>query len=99
MAEMWPGSLRSSGFGFAYGISNLGKFIGSAGLAAITGASNYVNPKATLAGTTPGFNYFAARYVLAVVACPLIGIETRGPTIEELDATLTRSKPLGAGPG
>ena len=96
MAEMWPGSLRASGFGFVYGISNLGKFIGPAGLAVIIGVSNYVNPKATLAGIVPGFNYFAAWYVLAVVAYLLIGIETRGRTIEEIDATLTRSKPLAA---
>ena len=47
MAEMWPGSLRASGFGFVYGISNLGKFIGPAGLAVIIGVSNYVNPKAS----------------------------------------------------
>jgi hypothetical protein len=34
--------------------------------------------------------------VLAVVAYLLIGIETRGRTIEEIDATLTRPKPLPA---
>ena len=82
-----------------YGLSNLGKFIGPAGLAVIIGASNYVNPKATVAGIIPGFNYFAAWYVLAVIAYLLIGIETRGRTIEELDATLTRHKPLAAGSG
>src|SRR5215831_13636267 len=47
MAEMWPGPLRASGFGLVYGISNLGKFIGPAGLAVIIGAANYVSPKAT----------------------------------------------------
>jgi hypothetical protein len=46
--------LRASGFGFVYGISNLGKFIGPAGLAVIIGVSNYVNPKARLAGIVPG---------------------------------------------
>jgi MFS transporter, putative metabolite:H+ symporter len=99
MAEMWPGSLRASGFGFVYGISNLGKFIGPAGLAVIIGASNYVSPKATLAGIVPGFNYFAVWYVLAIAAYLLIGIETRGRTIEELDATLARPKPIAARPG
>jgi hypothetical protein len=34
----------------------------SPGLAVIIGISNYVNPKATLAGIVPGFNYFAAWY-------------------------------------
>ena len=102
MAEMWPAGLRASGFGLVYGMSNLGKFIGPAGLAVIIGASNYVSPNATLAGLVPGFNYFAAWYVLAVVAYVLIGLETKGRTIEELDAALTRPgrpEPLAAEPG
>jgi MFS transporter, putative metabolite:H+ symporter len=98
MAEMWPRGLRSSGFGFAYGISNLGKFIGPAGLALIIGSSNYVSPKATLAGIASGFNYFAAWYVLAIAAYLLIGIETQGRTIEELDATLVVSKQVKVWP-
>jgi MFS transporter, putative metabolite:H+ symporter len=93
MAELWPASLRASGFGLVYGISNLGKFIGPAGLAVIAGASNYVSPKATLAAMVPGFNYFAFWYLLAVAAFLFIGIETRGRTIEELDAALVRPTP------
>jgi putative MFS transporter len=89
MAELWPAKLRASGFGLVYGCSNLAKFIGPAGLAVIAGASNYVAPKATLAAMVPAFNYFAAWYVLAVIAFLFIGIETRGRTIEELDAALT----------
>jgi hypothetical protein len=45
------------------------------------------------APTVPGFNYFAVWYVLALVAYLMIGIETRGRTIEELDAALGRPKP------
>ena len=96
MAELWPASLRASGFGLVYGISNIGKFIGPAGLALIAGASNYVSPKATLAAIVPGFNYFAFWYVLAVAAFLFIGIETRGRTIEELDAALVQPKPVKA---
>jgi putative MFS transporter len=99
MAEMWPAGLRASGYGLVYGMSNLGKFIGPAGLAVIIGTSNYVSPKATLAGIVPGFNYFAVWYVLAIVAYLLIGFETRGRTIEELDAALAQPKPLGARSG
>jgi MFS transporter, putative metabolite:H+ symporter len=98
MAEMWPADLRASGFGLVYGMSNLGKFIGPAGLAVIIGASNYVSPKATLAGIAPGFNYFAAWYILAVIAYLFIGFETRGRTIEELDAALTQPKSTRAKP-
>jgi len=90
MAEVWPAKLRASGFGLVYGCSNVAKFIGPAGLAVIAGASNYVNPQATLDAMVPAFTYFAAWYLLAVVAFLFIGIETRGRTIEELDAALAR---------
>jgi MFS transporter, putative metabolite:H+ symporter len=89
MTEVWPAPLRASGLGLAYGISNLGKFIGPAGLALIAGVSNYVKPAATLDAIIPAFNYFAFWYVLAALAFWLIAIETRGRTIEELDAALT----------
>jgi hypothetical protein len=51
------------------------------------------------APTVPGFNYFAVWYVLALIAYLMIGIETRGRTIEELDAALGRPKPIAARPG
>jgi MFS transporter, putative metabolite:H+ symporter len=94
MAELWPAKLRASGFGLVYGCSNVAKFIGPAGLAVIAGASNYVAPQATLAAIVPAFNYFAAWFGLAIVAFLFIGIETRGRTIEELDAAL--AGPTGA---
>jgi len=93
MTELWPAPLRASGLGLAYGTSNLGKFIGPLGLALIAGSSNYVNPQATLAAIVPAFNYFASWYVLAALAFLFIGIETRGRTIEELDAALVKPAP------
>jgi MFS transporter, putative metabolite:H+ symporter len=93
MAELWPAQLRTSGFGLVYGISNLGKFIGPAGLALIAGASNYVSPKATVSAIIPAFNYFAVWYLLAVFAFLFVGIETKGRTIEELDAALAGRHP------
>ncbi len=54
MGELWPARLRGSGMGFVYGVGNLGKFIGPAGLALIAGSSNMVSPKATLAALVPG---------------------------------------------
>ena len=38
-------------------------------------------------------------FILLLVQGLFIGFETRGRTIEELDAALTRSKPLAAEPG
>ena len=89
MGEMWPARLRGSGMGFVYGVGNLGKFIGPAGLALIAGSSNYVNPAATLDALVPGFLYFASWYVLGALAFWLIGVETRGRTIEEIDAEMS----------
>jgi putative MFS transporter len=84
---------RASGLGLAYGTSNFGKFIGPAGLALIAGASNFVTPQATFDAIIPAFNYFAGWYILAPAAFLFIGIETRGRTIEELDAALTGQAP------
>ncbi|HEX3864666.1 MAG TPA: MFS transporter [Stellaceae bacterium] len=89
MGEMWPSRLRGSGMGFVYGVGNLGKFIGPAGLALIAGSSNFVKPEATLDIVVPAFNYFACWYILGAVAFWLIGMETRGRTIDEIDAELT----------
>lgn len=90
MAEVWPAKLRTSGMGVGYGVGNLGKFIGPAGLAVIAGSSNYVSPQATLEALVPGMNYFAFWYVLGAAAIWFIGFETRGRTIDDIDRELTR---------
>src|SRR6516162_10883500 len=96
MGELWPARLRGSGMGFVYGVGNLGKFIGPAGLALIAGSSNFVNPQATLDALVPGFNYFASWYVLGALAFWLIAMETRGRTIDEIDSALDRPMPAPA---
>jgi MFS transporter, putative metabolite:H+ symporter len=96
MGELWPGRLRGSGMGFVYGIGNLGKFIGPAGLALIAGSSNYVKPEATLDALIPGFLYFAFWYVLGAFAFWFIGFETRGRSIDEIDSALGRPAPVAA---
>jgi putative MFS transporter len=89
MGELWPARLRGSGMGLVYGVGNLGKFIGPAGLALIAGSSNLLAPKATLAALVAGFNYFAFWYVLGAVAFAFIGFETRGRSIDEIDSALS----------
>jgi putative MFS transporter len=96
MAEIWPARLRASGLGLAYGAGNLGKFIGPAGLALIAGSSNLVSPQATLDALIPAMNYFALWSVLGVVAALFIGFETRGRTIDEIDAALALRRPQTA---
>jgi putative MFS transporter len=93
MGELWPARLRGSGMGLVYGVGNLGKFIGPAGLALIAGQTNLVSPKATLDALVPGFNYFAFWYVLGAAAFWWIGFETSGRTIEEIERSLS---PAGA---
>ncbi|MBV9586879.1 MAG: MFS transporter, partial [Alphaproteobacteria bacterium] len=93
MGELWPARLRGSGMGLVYGVGNLGKFIGPAGLALIAGSSNYVKPEATAAALVPGFLYFASWYVLGALAFWLIAIETRGRTIDEIDNELNAPVP------
>jgi len=88
MAEIWPANLRASGMGVVYGVGNLGKFIGPAGLALIAGSSNYVKPEATAEALVPGMCYFAFWYVLGALAIWLVGFETRGRTIDEIDADM-----------
>ena len=85
MGELWPARLRGSGMGLVYGVGNLGKFIGPAGLAWIAGSSNFVKPEATMAALVPGFLFFAYWYLIGAFAFWLVGTETRGRTIDEID--------------
>lgn len=90
MAELWPARLRASGMGLGYGVGNLGKIIGPLGLALIIGSTNYVSPKATLGAIAPALTFLAFWYAMAGCAFWFIGFETKGRSIEEIDAALTR---------
>jgi putative MFS transporter len=90
-AEVWPAGLRSSGMGSAYGFGSLGKIIGPLGLALIVGSSNIVKPEASVAMIDPAFLYLAACALIGGLAF-LIGVETKGRSIEEIDRAL--AKPL-----
>src|SRR5919199_867638 len=86
-AEVWPTNLRTTGMGSAYGFGGLGKIIGPAALSLMAGSSNVVNPGASIAALTPGFIFLACFGVLAGVAY-LLGFETRGKSIEEIDGEI-----------
>jgi len=90
LAEVWPTGLRASGMGFGYGIGNFGKIISPLGLAVIVGTSNFVKPQATLAAILPAMLFLAFWAVLAVLAFLLIGVETKGRSIEEIDRAMTK---------
>jgi putative MFS transporter len=95
MAEVWPVGLRASGMGLGYGVGNLGKIISPLGLALIVGGSNFVKPEATLEGIIPAMYFLAFWAALSAMAFLILGIETRGRSIEEIDASLTRQVPAG----
>jgi MFS family permease len=88
MGELWPARLRGSGMGLVYGVGNLGKFIGPAGLAWIAGSDNFVKPAATLDALVPGFLFFAYWYLIGAFAFWLIGPETRNRSIDDIDAEM-----------
>ena len=88
LAEVWPNRLRASGMGFSYGIGNLGKIIGPLGLALIVGSSNYISPKLTIDAIFPALLFLAFWYGQAGLVFLLLGIETKGRSIEEIGSTL-----------
>jgi MFS transporter, putative metabolite:H+ symporter len=88
LAEVWPNRLRASGMGFAYGIGNLGKIIGPLGLALIAGSSDLVSPKATIDALFPAFLFLAFWYGQAGLMFLLLGFETKGRSIEEINRSL-----------
>ena len=84
--------------GFGFGIGNFGKILGPLGLALIVGSSDVISPKATIAAIEPAMMYLAAWYALSGVVFLLLGFETRGRSLEELDAALDRPHPRRAQP-
>jgi putative MFS transporter len=88
IAEVWPNRLRASGMGFSYGIGNLGKIIGPLGLALIVGSSEYVSPKVTVDAIFPALLFLAFWYGQAGLMFLVLGFETKGRSIEEINTAL-----------
>ena len=97
-AEVWPSRLRASGMGFGFGIGNFGKILGPLGLALIVGSSNVINPKATIDAIEPAMMYLGAWYALSGLVFVLLGFETRGRSLEELDDALDKPRIARARP-
>ncbi|RAI58461.1 MFS transporter [Roseicella frigidaeris] len=92
-AEVWPAHLRTSGMGSAYGFGGIGKVIGPLGLALVVGSDNVIKPEATVENILPAFLYLAAWFVLAGAVYLLLGIETKGRSIEAIDRELHTPEP------
>ena len=77
--------------GVGYGTGNIGKVIGPLGLALIVGASQH--PSSRRPPSTrlyPALLYLAFWYAQAAVAFWLLGFETKGRSIEEIDRSLAK---------
>lgn len=84
-AEVFPTAVRSSGFGSSYGFGGVGKILGPAVLAVISGAGSLVAPKATIAAIPGAFTLLAAGSLILVAANVIFGINTHRLTLEQLD--------------
>jgi MFS transporter, putative metabolite:H+ symporter len=91
LAEVWPAGLRASGMGLGYGVGNLGKIISPLGLALIVGGSDFIRPKASVDAIMPAMVFLAFWAALAALAFLFLGIETKGRSIEEIDAAMVRA--------
>jgi putative MFS transporter len=87
--------VRDEQKGVGYGTGNIGKIIGAVGLAVIVGTSNFVKPEATLGAIVPALLYLAFWYGQAGVAFWLLGFETKGRSIEDIDAALAKPTVIG----
>jgi hypothetical protein len=90
MAEVWPAGSRASGMGLGYGVGNFGKIISPLGLALIVGGTNVIKPEASVDAIIPAMFFLAFWAALAAAAFVVLGIETKGRSIEEIDAALTK---------
>lgn len=88
MAEVWPAELRASGLGVGYGVINLGKFVSPLVFALIAGVHSTGN-QLTSGSVAVAMCFSALWPGLALIGFLLIGIETKGRSIEEIDAALT----------
>ena len=87
-AEHFPTRQRAGGTGFAYGVGGLGKIIGPALLVMISGAGTAVAPQASNEALLPAFTLFAAVAVLGCISYLFVAVETKGLTMDELEAKL-----------
>lgn len=96
-AEVWPQRPRASGMGSASGFGGVGRIAGPVGLALIAGSSEIVSPKATVDAIAPAFLFLATFAALGGIIYRLVGFETRGRSLEELETGLGGAPPRAAG--
>jgi putative MFS transporter len=89
-AEVWPMGLRARGMGLAQAVGGLGGLLALRGIELIIGAPSFASPQATPASVSSAMLFLAAWSALAGLVFWLFAIETKGRSIEEIDAVLAR---------
>jgi putative MFS transporter len=59
----------------------------------IVGSSNMITPKASVAALLPAYTYLAAWFALAGLAYLVLGIETKGRSLETIEQALDATRP------
>ena len=80
--------------GLAYGVGTLGGLLAPRGLEVIIGAPSFASPQATPGSVSSTMLFLAAWYGLAGLVFWLFAIETKGRSIEEIDAVLTKASAM-----
>jgi putative MFS transporter len=91
-AEIWPTGLRASGMGLAYAIGSLGGLLAPLGLEVIIGAPSFLDPQAAAASVLPATLFLAAWSALLGLVFWLFAMETKGRSIEEIEAALALAR-------
>jgi putative MFS transporter len=92
-SEVWPAHLRATGMGSAYGMGGIGKLIGPLVVAYFAGSNNLVKPQATAAAIAPVYYFLAACFIIMGIVF-YFAMETKGRSMEEIDAELEARRVL-----
>ena len=80
--ERYEVSLGARASGLGQAANGFGKIIGPLSLSFIAGTSNLVTPQQTAAAVLPTFFFLAGCMVPVALSFLLLGVETRGKTLE-----------------
>jgi putative MFS transporter len=91
-SEIYPTSMRTHGMGLAWMMSGLGRIIGPAGVGAIAGSDDPIDPEATLSALEPGFMFLAGFSLLVLIGFLVVKLEPHGTDLETFHAGLAAER-------
>ena len=91
-SEIYPTSMRTHGMGLAWMMSGLGRIIGPAGVGAIAGSGDPIEPEATLSALEPGFMFLAGFSLLVLIGFLIVKLEPHGSDLETFHTQLAAER-------